>query len=555
MCGVKHCILLIIIIFYEINHIFNMNLSPAFDDFQLLVKNQKRFNSKRWTSPGDAEELRTAKLFRRAQRRNHIETDRLFANLMILQWVGGIVIAIWVSPKVWYDALNQKQLWHVWTATFLGGLICLIPVLLAWKHPGRMITRHVIAVSQILTSALLIHLTGGRLETHFHIFGSLTFLAFYRDWRVLLTATVVVISDHVIRGTYWPQSIFGSPNVDRWRWMEYVGWVLIEDAILCIAISQYLVEMLEVAKRRSRLEEVNAQIESQVEERTAELTEAHKQLLEASRQAGMAEIATNVLHNVGNVLNSVNVSAETVASRVRNLRVASLKQVAGLLREHAAVLPRFLTEDPRGRELPDYLVRLADNLAEPQKNILREITSLQGNIEHIKEVVAMQQNYARRSGVMEVLSAVDLVENAIEIQNDAFVRHKVEITRDYQDVPPVLADRHKVLPILVNLLSNAKHALVESSGARHLKVRVSHDGAGLVQIVVSDNGVGIPAENLTRIFQHGFTTRPDGHGFGLHSGALAATEMGGRLFVHSDGVGRGATFTLELPLQTTKTFG
>ncbi|MGV3663605.1 MAG: sensor histidine kinase [Prosthecobacter sp.] len=499
-----------------------------------------------------AEARRTASLFRRSQRHNHIETDRLFATLMIVQWMAGIFIAVCVSPKVWHDAFHQKQLWHVWTAVFLGGAISGVPVLLAWQHPGRVVTRHAIAVSQMLTSALLIHLTGGRLETHFHIFGSLTFLAFYRDWRVLLTATIVMFIDHAVRGTYWPQSIFGEAAA-QWRWMEHVGWILIEDVILYIAIRQNLTETLEVARRRSRLEGINKEIERQVQQRTRELTEAHKQLVETSRQAGMAEIATNVLHNVGNVLNSVNVSAESVAGKVRHFRITSLKQVAELLREHADNLPEFLTQDPRGKELPSYLVRLAENLAEPQQAILQELVSLQKNIEHIKEVVAMQQSYARRSGMLETLSAVELVEAAIHINNDTFTRHGVDLIRDYHDVPPVLGDRHKVLPILVNLLTNAKHALVDSEGDRRLVIQVTTNDSEGVEIKVMDNGVGIAPENLTRIFQHGFTTRENGHGFGLHSGALAAREMGGRLTVQSDGVGRGAAFTLQLPLQQTQT--
>ncbi|MDP1591686.1 MAG: ATP-binding protein, partial [Prosthecobacter sp.] len=231
----------------------------------------------------------------------------------------------------------------------------------------------------------------------------------------------------------------------------------------------------------------------------------------------------------------------------------SLKQVAELLREHADHLPEFLTQDPRGKELPGYLVKLAENLSEPQKGILQELTSLQNNIEHIKEVVAMQQGYARRSGMLEPLSAVTLVEDAINLHNDSLDRPGVTLVRDYKNVPPVLADRHKVLPILVNLLSNAKHALADSNGEKQLIVRVGQNEGEGVQIVIADNGVGIPPENLTRIFQHGFTTKPEGHGFGLHSGALAAREMGGRLTAQSEGPGRGAAFTLELPLQTTKT--
>lgn len=493
------------------------------------------------------EDERTARLYRISQRRNHILTDRLFAKLMVMQWLGGIVIAMWISPMAWGGSKIQP-LWHVWAAICLGGAISAAPVLLAWRQPGRVVTRHVIAVAQILTSALLIHLTGGRFETHFHIFGSLTFLAFYRDWRVLVTATLVVVVDHVVRGTMWPQSIFGVMDAGQWRWLEHVGWVLIEDVFLMISIQQNLTETLEVAKRRSRLESINAQIENQVVERTAELTEAHKQLVKTSRQAGMAEVATNVLHNVGNVLNSVNVSAETVAGKIRHFRISSLKNVAQLLREHEHHLPVFLTQDSRGRELPGYLVQLADNLAEPQKAILDEVKHLQNNIEHIKQIVSMQQNHARVAGVLETLDVVEIIEDAINMSSTSLSRHGVTLVREFEAVPPVVLDRHKVMPILVNLLSNATQALAQQEYAKQMKVRVALSGEDSVQIKVIDNGTGIAPENLTRIFQHGFTTKKDGHGFGLHSGALAAREMGGKLTAESDGVGCGAVFTLELPL-------
>jgi signal transduction histidine kinase len=496
--------------------------------------------------PG-VEEERTARLYRISQRRNHILTDRLFAKLMVMQWLGGIVIAMWISPMAWSGS-TILPLWHVWAAIWLGGAVSAAPVLLAWRRPGRVVTRHVIAVAQILTSALLIHLTGGRFETHFHIFGSLTFLAFYRDWRVLVTATIVVTADHLVRGIFWPQSIFGVVDAGQWRWLEHVGWVLIEDVFLMISIQQNLTETLEVAKRRSRLESINAQIESQVVERTAELTEAHKQLLMTSRQAGMAEVATNVLHNVGNVLNSVNVSAETVAGKIRHFRIASLKNVARLLREHEHHLPDFLTQDSRGRELPSYLVQLADNLAEPQKAILEEVRHLQNNIEHIKQIVSMQQNHARVAGILETLDVGEIIEDAINISRASLTRHGVSLVREFETVPPVVLDRHKVMPILVNLLSNAKHALDQPGNGKELKVRVALSDNDTVQIKVIDNGAGIAPENLTRIFQHGFTTKKDGHGFGLHSGALAAREMGGKLMAESAGIGRGAAFTLELPL-------
>jgi len=423
------------------------------------------------------------------------------------------------------------------------------PILLAWTRPGCVSTRHIIAVAQTLTSALLIHLTGGRIETHFHVFGSLAILAFYRDWKVLITATIMVAGDHMVRGLFWPQSVFGVLTASSWRWLEHAGWVLFEDTFLIISIRQSLSEMFDVALKRARLEGLNAEIEGQVAERTAELKAAHQKLVETSRQAGMAEVATNVLHNVGNVLNSVNVSAEAVAGKVRQFRIANLKSVADLLREHSHDLPDFLARDPRGMKLPGYLVKLADHLAEPQKSILDEVDSLRDNIEHIKGIVSMQQANARRFGVKETLSAEDLVEEAIRINSAGLTRHAVHLERDFSDVPPIIADRHLVLQILVNLLSNAKYALDEVAHERRLVVRISPREDDGISIAVIDNGVGIAPENLTRIFQHGFTTKKDGHGFGLHSGALAARTLGGRLIAQSEGEGRGSTFTLELPLQ------
>jgi signal transduction histidine kinase len=489
---------------------------------------------------------RVEELYAQSQESVHVRTDRMFAVLMVIQWLAGIIAAVWISPLTWSGAVSQVHL-HVWAAVVLGGAISFFPVLMAWKRPGAVITRHVIAVAQTLTSALLIHLTGGRIETHFHVFGSLAFLAFYRDWRVLLTATVIVAGDHLMRGLFWPQSVFGVLSPSTWRWLEHAGWVLFEDTFLILSIRHSLKDMMDVATRRAELEDQNTLIEREVRERTAELTMAHKDLLEASRHAGMAEVATNVLHNVGNVLNSVNVSADTVAAKVRNLRINRLESVAELLRANAADLPGFLSRDPRGRELPDYLLKLTESLAQPQAAIIEELQLLRKNIEHVKEVVAMQQNYARVACVLEKVPPVELVEDAIRMNSIALTRHEVKLVREYEDVPAIMTDRHQVLQILVNLLSNAKQALKEENGDKRVVVRIAGDGADGVTIAVADNGMGIPEENLTRVFQHGFTTRKDGHGFGLHSGALTAKALGGRLTVQSKGAGLGAVFTLELP--------
>ena len=280
-----------------------------------------------------------------------------------------------------------------------------------------------------------------------------------------------------------------------------------------------------------------------------ELELLNKQLMDTSRRAGMAEVATGVLHNVGNVLNSVNVSAMFIADRLAKSRVAHLTNVAAVLRENAADLGQFLTTDPKGKKLPDFITSLAERLSVEQAELMGEVESLAKNIAHIKEIVTVQQTYAKVSGIIEVLPATDLVEDALEMNGAAFHRHGVEVVREFAAVPPVLVDRHKVLQVLINVIRNAKYAVSECSRRdKRIVVRIGANGDRRVKIAVADNGIGIAPENLARIFAHGFTTKKDGHGFGLHSAALAATEMGGSLFAHSDGPGHGATFTLELPM-------
>ncbi|MDB6053587.1 MAG: Integral rane sensor signal transduction histidine kinase [Verrucomicrobiales bacterium] len=306
--------------------------------------------------------------------------------------------------------------------------------------------------------------------------------------------------------------------------------------------------MLEqIQTRDTALETARDNLEKRVEERTRELESAHKQLMEASRRGGMAEIATNVLHNVGNVLNSVNVSTGLIVDSVKKSKVLSLGRLVALLKEHEADIGTFVSVDPKGKQLPAYLGQLSEHLMADQKSMMAELESLRVNIEHIKEIVAMQQSYATFGGVKESISPVNLVEDSLRMHEGALSRHHVAIVRQFEEVRPINMEKHKVLQILVNLLRNAKHACQETDKpGRQVTIRVFEE-SGLVKISISDNGVGIPQENLTRIFNHGFTTRKDGHGFGLHSGALAAKEMGGALIARSDGPGLGACFTLELP--------
>ncbi|HLX72129.1 MAG TPA: ATP-binding protein [Verrucomicrobiae bacterium] len=652
-----------------------------------------------------AESARAEELFRQSRLAIYQRNDRLFARLMVFQWLAAIVAAIWISPRTWIGATSQIHI-HVWAGILVGGAIASLPVFLAWKMPGEALTRQVIGAAQMLFSALFIHLTGGRIETHFHVFGSLAMLAFYRDRKVLLSATVVVALDHMLRGILWPQSVFGVVTASYWRWVEHAGWVLFEDAFLLLSIRQSLAEMLSVAQRQASLEFTNSSIEKLVAERTRELTaeinerqnaenalresqalyhslveqlpagvfrknaegryvlvnswlcelhglsseemlgktplevsaaqiykktgeepdatkvfnegqghhrtimetgatieveehqpansgkreylhvvkspvygahgkiigsqgilldvtqrklaeeklaELHKRLVESSRQAGMAEIATSVLHNVGNVLNSINVASTLIAEKTRDSKVTSVARLAALIREHETDLGNFFLNDAKGKQIPGFLTNLASTLERQRDEIMDEVKSLESNVAHIKEIVSMQQNYAKSLGVLELLKITDLVEDAIRMNDGAISRHRVKLVREFSETPPVMTDKHKVLQILVNLIRNAKYACDDSGREdKQITLRVAN-GEGSIKISVTDNGIGIPPENLTRIFGHGFTTRKDGHGFGLHSGALAAKEMGGDLVASSTGTGQGATFTLILPVSPPAT--
>ncbi len=281
-----------------------------------------------------------------------------------------------------------------------------------------------------------------------------------------------------------------------------------------------------------------------------QLDKLNRKLIDTSRQAGMADVATGVLHNVGNVLNSVSVAATVVGDRLRRSKLTNLCRAATMLHEKNGQLADFLTTDPKGKILPSYLSTIATELADEQVKLIGKMDSVAGHIEHIKEIVAMQQSYAKISGAYENLTAVDLVEDALRINLAAFDRHSIELVREFEpDLPKVCVDRHKVLQILINLIRNAKYAMEGSSGkAKRMVIQVARNDADSVKISVRDNGIGIPEENLTRIFNHGFTTKKDGHGFGLHSGANAAREMGGSLTAYSSGPGTGAEFTLVLSI-------
>jgi ligand-binding sensor domain-containing protein/signal transduction histidine kinase len=311
--------------------------------------------------------------------------------------------------------------------------------------------------------------------------------------------------------------------------------------------------------RVGRLKHLADTLSEQVADRTRDLKLANQQMRETqdtlvttARQAGMAEIANNVLHNVGNVLNSVNVSAELIGSKLRDSKSAGLAKAVSLMNEHSSDLGAFITADERGKALPGYLTKLVAALAQEKQAVADELNSLTKSVDHIKEIVATQQSYSGATSVIEPVQVKDLLEDALRMNAGSIAHHQISIVKDFAEVPSVPLDKHLMLQILINLIGNAKHALNGGSQQPH-QIKLKLDIAGnsdtpRLRIRIEDNGEGIAPENLTRLFAHGFTTRKNGHGFGLHSCALAVKEMKGSITAFSDGLGRGAAFVLELPI-------
>jgi signal transduction histidine kinase len=374
------------------------------------------------------------------------------------------------------------------------------------------------------------------------------------DRRIRSTIFVPV----VVTGEWWGAAAFDDFMLDReWGEAERDSLRAVADmmgaSIARHRVRTALEEAKETLEQRviARTRELQEQVEAK-DRAHADLAAAQQRLIELSREAGMAEIATGVLHNVGNVLNSVNVSTSLVAGKVRESRVENFVAAVQMLEQHTSDLPAFLENDPKGQRVLPYLVKLGGHFRSERDSLLTELESLSSHVGHIKQIVATQQSYAKVSGLVERVQLSDLVDDALRIEGPSLARHSIQIERDFEPLPAIAAEKHNILQILLNLLRNAKQALSKANGARAraIRIRIRRLEESRVTLAVVDNGVGLPPENLTRIFGHGFTTKADGHGFGLHSCALAAGRMGGSLRAESDGPGCGATFTLELPLKS-----
>lgn len=450
-------------------------------------------------SDGSQLEALTDDLFHRHRRSIFERTDHLFAGLLAFQWIGVIVIALTISPRTWIGSQSQTHV-HVWAAILLGGIINAVPIAMALFYSGRTITRHVIAVAQMLTSALLIHVTGGRIETHFHVFGSLAFLSFYRDWRVLIPATVVVAADHFLRGIFYPQSVYGVLAAAEWRFLEHAWWVVFEDVFLIAACVRGTAEMRQIAQRTAEMIQAN------------ESAQAARTTAESANRA-KSEFLANMSHEIRTPLNGVNGMLDLLAA----------SQLDERQRRHALVA----------------------------KNSADSLLSLINAILDFSKIEAGKLELGT-----EEFDVGMTVEDVIELLADRASRKGIELAAQIDDSArrPVSGDEGRLRQILINLVSNA----IKFTEHGHVVVRVARadepvDEGIMFRVEVEDTGIGIPADRMDRLFKSfsqvdASTTRMyGGTGLGLAISKQLAELMGGRMGVRST-IGQGSTFYFTVKL-------
>ena len=433
-------------------------------------------------------------------------TDRVFLWLMLFQWAFAIVLALVFSPYGWAGKVKVVHA-HVWAAVLLGGALSSLPVALILLRPGAAVTRHTVAISQMLWSALLIHLTGGRIETHFHVFGSLAFLAFYRDWKVLIPATVTVAGDHLIRGILWPESVYGITNPEWWRFLEHASWVAFEDVVLVLSCLRGVAEMRATARRQAELELVSLREKEKSGALDAALTQLQQSqeiLVRTEKLAAVGQLAASVGHELRNPL-----------AAIRNAHAYVNKRLAAVGGE--------MNADPRVGQF----MAIIERELNASSKIISDL------LDFARERPLARQPCPLRPLVEEASALVPQKAN-VQIHNDVS-----------EELPIPSLDKEQFRQVVVNLVQNAVEA-IPPSRAGEVKVSAAVDEGGTLSVRVRDNGQGIPAEVKEKIFQPLFTTKTKGTGLGLAIVSGMVTKHGGSIRVESQPE-RGTEFIIELP--------
>lgn len=442
-------------------------------------------------------------------------------------------------------------------AIALTSAVLLGPILAVKFETSLRTVSVIMGITAMFMGGLLVHFGQGpmQIEMHFYFFVLLALLAVFANPMVIIAAAATVALHHLALWFFIPASVF---NYDAPVWVVGVHalFVILEAIGACFMARGFFDNVVEldqhVQERTERLSVAISKLNSEIVERErtqAELAKVHREFIDAARRAGMAEIATGVLHNIGNALNSVTVSASMMNNQLSESKLSEqFKNTLSLFDEHVDDLGDYLVNDTKGKLVPRFLKLLSDNLDSDQASMMKEVRCLIDSIDHIKAIISTQQTYATAGGLVEPLDINEVLDDAIGLNAASYIKHGINIVRNYGELPTVLVDKQRLLQIVINLVKNAKEALEEQlPGHKKITITTRAENDRLI-IEVADSGIGILPEKLSKIFSHGFTTKVKGHGFGLHSCANAATEMDGSLSVKSDGHMLGATFALNLPL-------
>jgi signal transduction histidine kinase len=467
----------------------------------------------------------------------YCRTDRLFGFLMITQWLLGIFAAFVVSPRSWVgDESVVHQ--HVWTAIFLGGTISLFPAFLAFRRPGRSFTRHTIVAAQMLTSGLLIHLSGGRIETHFHIFGSLALIAFYADWSLFVTATLITTLNHVIGGFYFPLSMYGVAYVSIWRSVEHAGWVLFENAFLVWSCRANISDGREVARKRAELEATNSRLQEQTQ-----------QLLQAQKLESIGQLAAGIAHEINTPIQFVGDNTRFIQDEFKN--------ISTLLTGCSKLIEALNTNSPTAeaaKEIEEISKQVdSEYLCDEIPKALQQ--SLDGIARVTRIVRAMKEFSHPGSTDKQVIDLNRTIESTIVVSTNEW-KYVAEVQMDFdKSLPLVPCLPGEFNQVILNLLVNSAHALAEvkdrgvtGKGKITISTRQVGDWA---EIRMHDTGSGIPKEIAHKIFDPFFTTKEVGKGTGQGlsiARSIIVKKHGGTMEFESE-PGKGTTFILRLPIK------